>query len=85
MFPDEADLPYFKEVLACDIHMKFGEECCSQHTIAFHYIAKELMYDLHNYIYKCGGDVKQYYYEMMGANYYDNSTVLTLLQKLQTV
>ena len=36
-----------------DIHLQFGEECCSKSSIAFHNIKKELMYQIDAYLYRC--------------------------------
>lgn len=56
-----------------DHHIRTGYECCSQQSIAFHFIWVSLMYEMHDYLYKCPQIAKDYYYGFYGETHYSRS------------
>lgn len=80
MIAPDANEERRKDYFLQDIHIKYGEECCSQYSISFHYINKQLMRDIHDYLYHCSKEVKKYYYDTMGYDYFDGN-VMTFSSK----
>lgn len=76
--PQEVESHQVAAHLGRDVHLRFGEDCCSDRSIAFHYLEPELMRRIDNYIYRCPQEMKQQYYAEMGASYYDSSTLMTM-------
>ena len=59
-----------------DLHSKTGFNCCSRHSISFHYISPTLMQAIHDYLYYCPEDQKDEYFRTFGYEYYETSFTL---------
>lgn len=65
--------------LGRDIHLRYGQECCSRESVAFHCLQPDLMKMIDDYLYRCPPEEKHQYYAKMGSDYYDAETKMTMI------
>ena len=59
----------------------YGEECCADSSVSFHYISADLMQQIDNYIYLCSENHKRDFYDIHGNQFCNESTRQKLMDK----
>lgn len=53
-----------------DITPSYGLNCCSESSVAFHYIAPPIMYEIDDFLYRCPRSVVRNSFRDHGEGYY---------------